>query len=253
MKKQKCSHSAFTLIELLVVIAIIGILAAMLMPVLVKVKESAKVGKAQVEMSQLAQAIHSYYSANGRYPVSAAVINVAIAEQGKNSNDGDFTYGGAALQTVLGNGSWTTNNSEVIAILMDLETYPDGSGNTVNKGHVKNTQQTKFLNATMVDAVDLPGVGPDLVYRDPWGNPYIISLDLNGDGKCKGAFYRLDNVSKNGTAGYNGLINPSGVADNFAYNGGEMVWSLGPDKGAANTPGINASVSPNKDNVLSWK
>jgi hypothetical protein len=34
-----------------------------------------------------------------------------------------------------------------------------------------------------------PGVGTDLVYRDPWGNPYIITMDLNYDEMCKDAFY----------------------------------------------------------------
>jgi hypothetical protein len=34
-----------------------------------------------------------------------------------------------------------------------------------------------------------PGVGTDLVYRDPWGNPYIITLDLNYDEKARDACY----------------------------------------------------------------
>ncbi len=40
-----------------------------------------------------------------------------------------------------------------------------------------------------------PGVDNDLVYRDPWGNPYIISMDLNYDDQTKDAFYGLDKVS----------------------------------------------------------
>ena len=40
-----------------------------------------------------------------------------------------------------------------------------------------------------------PGVGPDGVYRDPWGNPYIITIDLNYDDKARDAFYRNPTVS----------------------------------------------------------
>ena len=61
----------------------------------------------------------------------------------------------------------------------------------VNANHQKNPQQTVFLNAKMVSNTNLPGVGPDLVYRDPWKNPYVITIDLNDDNQCKDAFYSL--------------------------------------------------------------
>jgi hypothetical protein len=103
-------------------------------------------------------------------------------------------------------------------------------------------------------------VGPDLVYRDPWGNPYIISLDLNGDNKTRDAFYRQANVSQlNSSAGYNGLVQSNSVvADSFEANTTVMVWSLGPDGNcsvdATGTamPNIKANQDPNKDNVTSW-
>ena len=56
----------------------------------------------------------------------------------------------------------------------------------------KNPQQTIFLNAKMSGDTSSPGVGTDLVYRDPWGNPYVISMDLNYDEQCKDAFYCKD-------------------------------------------------------------
>ena len=47
-----------------------------------------------------------------------------------------------------------------------------------------------YLNATRPGDTNTPGVGPDGVYRDPWGNPYIITVDLNYDDKARDAFYR---------------------------------------------------------------
>jgi prepilin-type N-terminal cleavage/methylation domain-containing protein len=246
---------AFTLVELLVVIAIIAVLAALLLPAIAAATKAAKVKKARTEISQLVNAIQRYDTTYSRYPTTQ--------NPGTNS---DFTYGGTSYNNVVnGVGStgntigtpWNTNNSEVIAILMDIQTYPLNNQPTPNSGHVKNTQQIKFLNAIMVGDTNSPGVGQDLVYRDPWGNPYIITIDLNYNETTQDAFYRVANVSKqtgSGAAGLNGLTDlsdPGGVQPDYEYHGGVMVWSLGPDgKADANVP---ANQGFNRDNILSWK
>ena len=100
-----------------------------------------------------------------------------------------------------------------------------------------------------------PGVGGDLVYRDPWGNPYIITLDLNYDDKARDACYCHGSISvdpNNPKAGLNGLV-PRSISSGLVYeaNTPVMVWSLGPDKKF--NPNVPATQGVNKDNVLSWK
>ena len=257
-------RAGFTLIELLVVIAIIAILAAMLLPVLSAAKKHAQVVLAQTQISGIVTAIEGYDSAYGRFPISRALQNTLTGLNWTN----DFTYGGslfsnniAPLGILLPSSFslYTTNNSEVIAILMDITNYPNGSGATANANYQKNPQQTIFLNAKMVgDTNTWPGVGPDLVYRDPWGNPYVITMDLNYDEQCQDAFYSLKAVSQNPPSstsqqGFNGLSNPdaNGNSDNFRYHGKVMVWSAGPNGKIDNLDPANDR--ENRDNVLSWK
>jgi hypothetical protein len=234
----------------------------------------AKVVKAHTEAAAIVTAIQAYDSAYGRFPVSAAAQSQAVANANPSPSNlrnlnGDFTYGGT-FQTPAGsppmgttvNGSIMTN-AEVIAILMDITTYPNNGGPTINTNHVKNPQQKPFLNAKMsgynptTGGLPLPGVGTDLVYRDPWGNPYIISMDLNYDEQCQDAFYQLQKVSQtqpNSQSGYNGLVNTTdanGNGDNFRYHGKVMVWSAGPDGQIDPTAGANNGL--NKDNIVSWQ
>ena len=129
------------------------------------------------------------------------------------------------------------SNAEIMAILFDLEKYPNGQP-TVNVGHVKNPQRNiGYLAAYFVSDTVSPGIGSDGVYRDPWGDPYIITIDLNNDGKTRDAFYRARSVSQiasGAPAGYFGSFNsydsPAGNGDHYECNSPVMVWSAGPDQ-----------------------
>ncbi|MEO5803551.1 MAG: prepilin-type N-terminal cleavage/methylation domain-containing protein [Verrucomicrobiota bacterium] len=247
-KNNSLFRRGFTLIELLVVIAIIGILAGLLLPALAKAKARARVTTARTEMGNLVAAITQYHSEYGRYPAPPEVV--ASLDP---ATCPDFTFG--IDPTVVNmNNTVQTNNAQLMAILLNIEDFPSDGSPTSNKGFKRNPRKISFFTAKRVNGTSPGGVGDDLVYRDPWGNPYIVTIDFNYDDKSRDGLYRKANVSQQtGTKGHNGLYNGidnGGNGDNFEANVPVMVWSLGPDGKVDGSK--KANIDENKDNVLSW-
>jgi hypothetical protein len=139
-----------------------------------------------------------------------------------------------------------------MAALLDIERFRNNA-DSPNMGHALNPNKIPYLTAKEVSDTRSAGIGLDGVFRDPWGNPYIITIDLNGDNKCLDAFYRKAAVSGlTGPAdnrGHFGLAR-SVPGDSFEANRPVMVWSFGPD--GRIDPTVAANKGANKDNVLSW-
>ena len=149
-KDKKTGRVGFTLIELLVVIAIIGILAAILMPAMSAAFRKADEGRAQHEITSLVAAIKSYHSEYGKWPCPTN----GIADQ-------TFTNNSQALVINILRGIDTINNPSKILFL------------DVPADLMKGTDKDNRLYT--------PEMG---CYLDPWGNPYVITLDTDFDNNC---------------------------------------------------------------------
>ena len=95
-------------------------------------------------------------------------------------------------------------NSEVISILTDADYYPE---NSIGR-HSFNSQQLPLYTARTAVDTNSPGVDANNILRDPWGMPYIITLDLNYDNKCTdtGTWAKLMNTNA------------------FSVSGSSMIW-----------------------------
>jgi prepilin-type N-terminal cleavage/methylation domain-containing protein len=226
---------AFTLIELLVVIAIIALLAGLALPVLAKVRKDAKIKIAKTDMAGLASAITQYEADYDRFPTTTEAEKAAANATAQGN---DFTYGMA--NPLIRTAGHVMDNRELMFILLSetkRTSTPAAPANVRNR----NPKGIVYLNARMGSGTQRGVSLTDFAYRDPWENPYVVTLDLSGNGKCVDAFY--------GSKGGKGLSeNASGE---WELNAPIMIWSVGPDGNASTTDLFNTGL--NKDNILGWQ
>ena len=119
--------SAFTLIELLTVIAIMGVLAALILPVVGAVKKHQYIYNAQAEMAQLETAIDRYKAAYGFYPPSPT-NPPTMGNQPSYFNQLYYELVG----TTYTNGTYTTLDSSAQINTSDVSTAFSGVGGFMN-------------------------------------------------------------------------------------------------------------------------
>ncbi len=291
---RRLAERATTLVEVLVVTGIVGTLGGLALVGVSKANQGSKETVAKQEVRGLVEAILSYEETYGRLPASKQANTPSFCG-GSPLPPRDYTFGtvaqdgrgtlkgpnGSPLPSVISQTTalqpldYQANNSEVISILMDLENYrTSGNPQTVNWGHRYNPKGIKFLDAKESSGVQSPGVGDDLVYRDPWANPYIVTLDLDHNNRSWDNFYAFAHVTEKPAPdedSQNGLVGLKRPNDapysapatahpsdrhNFVAKESVMVWSFGPDGmvdfNVSNSANGKANRGKNKDNLLSW-
>lgn len=147
---------AFTLIELLVVIAIIGILAAILLPVMKAAFRKAEIAQAQTEVRALSVAWKNYYSEYHVWPVELAnnrCLGQAAGEDGMN------------------------NESDGIQVTRDILALLTGGLSPIDN-YIPAVHNAKHISFLDISAVATSSTG---AFVDPWGNPYKFLFDINYD------------------------------------------------------------------------
>ncbi len=263
-EKIENTRKAFTLVELLVVIAIVAILAGILLPVIAKSKTKAKVATARFSIKDLDAAIKAYRTDYQRFPIPASYPRNMF---------GDSSVDPVPLQALANrnaeyktpfpthsNNNQPTRNSDIMYILMN-----DANAKGSNSGGSRNPKKNIYLSPkelgpeSSAKSLRKTGVSDDRIYRDPFGNRFKISMDLNRDGYCFDYYY---GSKFGGTFAEEGLIthqakvrwngHPLNGQDlqYSAFKGDVMIWTAGPDR-VVEGMGQDAN-NPDIDNIKSW-
>jgi general secretion pathway protein G len=168
MRKSRSTQAGVTLIEMLVVITIIGIISAVMVPLVTKYIDDARVARAQADCASMRNAVLGFYKDNGRWPDTSGATAAMVSNLYTLYGNGARANGGAAT-------SW---------------------GDTTVSKRISDHMVRNLPGANIYPTVgDLAWKGPYLSEDkvDPWGRAYEINIraSYTNTGLEKSAVYCL--------------------------------------------------------------
>ena len=161
------SRRRFTLIELLVVVGIIAVLAGLILPAVIGGQERGRIASAKSDMATLTLALKQLETTYGKF---ANKSGSTYSFNGKNAGYSD----GDSFIRVSGGERDAYN-----AFIAELSDPANGglSSLNINKRKIRFLDPRGDYDPTMnYDAAD----NLNKLWLDPWGNPYVIMLNIDG-------------------------------------------------------------------------
>lgn len=150
-RRRQSREAGVTLIEILVVIAIIGIITAVMVPLVTRYIDDARIARAQADCQAIRAAVLGFYKDTGRWP----------------DTDGSSATLPSALYTLYGNGTRAAGGG--------ANTWGDTAASARMNAHLtaNNPGANDYLT-TGDSAWRGPYIAEDRV--DPWGRAYEINI-----------------------------------------------------------------------------
>src|SRR5262245_33623658 len=160
-------RKAFTLIELLVVIAIIGVLIALLLPAVQKVREAANRAKCANNLKQIALAAHNYHDVFDVFPPGLYQFQVSAPPGAGRSGFTVFEYLLPYVEQDNLSKLWDLNKPRLNVYVYDGSNYqatPDARSAKVVKTYVCPSDQLPDNPAHVTPVPQAGADGPDGYY-----------------------------------------------------------------------------------------
>jgi prepilin-type N-terminal cleavage/methylation domain-containing protein len=151
MKTRRATQSGFTLIEMLVVISIIGIITAVMVPLVTRYIDDARVARAQADCNAMRTSVLGFYKDTGRWPDTNGATAALLSNL--------FTLFGAGVRGAGGGvGTW---GDATVSARLNIHLTRDQPGANVYPIAGDTAWRGPYLSEDKVD---------------PWGRAYEINI-----------------------------------------------------------------------------